>query len=183
MLWQLILLAIASNIDDLAAGVALGLKGRIPWRVIWVIAVLSGLTMSLGIIIGTQATGFLPGIIPIYFGTAVFAGIGCWFIWQGLKKGDHEEGEQEVSFGWKASIILGLALGVDSFAAGFSGGLTGYPIILTGFLAFSTSLLFIWVGSRFGNLISIRLIKDKVDYISGGLFILLSILIFFLELS
>ncbi|MDQ0255696.1 putative Mn2+ efflux pump MntP [Evansella vedderi] len=180
MYWQIIILAVASNIDDLGAGFSLGLKGRLPWRVIWIISILSGLTMAIGILLGGQLSFLLPSNVPHYIATFIFICIGLWFIFQGYKGKEEEEAKKSSGqqIGWKTAFILGIALGIDSVAAGISGGLSGFPILLTSILAWFTSFLFLWVGSHFGSLVSIKFIRDFADFFSGILFLLLAAAIF-----
>ncbi|WP_280771984.1 manganese efflux pump MntP family protein [Salipaludibacillus daqingensis] len=177
MVWQIMMIVVASNLDDLGVGFSLGIKRRIPWHVIWIISVLSGVTMALGLLIGEEIAFILPGNIDIYFASLIFIFIGLWFIWQGVTNNGGEKLAENLQFDWKASILLGLALGVDSFAAGVSGGLHGFPILLTSVLAWLTSFLFIWFGSQFGRVIAIRIIREYADYFSGGMFIFLAIII------
>jgi putative Mn2+ efflux pump MntP len=176
MLWQMIVIVVASNLDDLGVGFSLGIKKRVPWRVIWIISIISGITMAFGLILGEEIAFLLPGNLALYFASLIFACIGVWFFWQGVKnKVDDNLEQRNGQLGWKSALLLGLALGVDSFAAGFSGGLTGFPIIVTSVLAWLTSFIFILVGSHFARLISIRFIREHADYISGGIFVLLAI--------
>lgn len=177
LVWQIIVLVVASNLDDLGVGFSLGIKGEIQWRVIWIISILSGVTMAAGLIIGDELADIIPGNFAIYIASIVLASIGIWFIWQGLKPSEEEPKMQSGNIGWKAAFILGLALGIDSFAAGFSGGLTDFPIILTSVLAWLTSLIFVWLGSTFAGAISIKFVRDYAELFSGACFILLALVI------
>ncbi|WP_264184013.1 manganese efflux pump MntP [Bacillus shivajii] len=177
MLWQILILVVASNLDDLGVGFSLGMKYRLSWQVIWIISILSGLTMAFGLFIGNQFSLFFSGDFPMYLAAFVFAAIGFWFIWQGQKGSEHEEtiaNKKYLNLGWKGAILLGIVLGIDSVAAGVSGGLTNLPILLTSVLAWFTSFLFIWFGSRFGRFLAAKVIRDYADYFAGVLFILLA---------
>ncbi|OLO39144.1 hypothetical protein BTR23_08775 [Alkalihalophilus pseudofirmus] len=177
MFWQIVLLVVASNLDDLAVGFSLGMKWLIPWKVIATIAVFSGLTMAIGLFFGGLTSGFFPDYVLIYASSLVFFLIGLWFLWDAKKSKNEKSEEKSFDLGWKAAIVLGIALGIDSLAVGFSGGLVGYPIVATSALAFITSLIFIWGGSRFGHLVALKVFKDYAGWISGLLFILLALII------
>ena len=187
-IFQVVILAVSSNLDDLGIGFSLGLKGDVPKHTMLVIAFLSFVSMGLGLTAGERTAQFLSTRLSVYISTFVFILFGIWFIWQGIKKskehgklkkaGDMRQQNEPVAkenmIGWKGSLLLGLALGIDSLSLGFSGGLAGYPVLLTGLLAGISSLLFVWSGSRFGTKVSIGFIRDWADYISGGLLFLLA---------
>lgn len=177
MLWQLLVIVIGSNLDDLGVGFSLGLRGRIPWRAIWIISILSGITMAVGMLLGEELAFLLPGDFPHYISALIFTCIGLWFIKQALNRHrDNKPAENNKHFSWKVALFLGLALGVDSFAVGFSGGLLAtFPILLTSGMAWLTSFLFLWFGSRFGSLITIKFATEYADFFSGALFTLLAI--------
>lgn len=176
------MLVVASNLDDLGVGFSLGIKGKIPWRVIWIISILSGVTMAAGLLIGDELAEYIPGNWAIYIASLVLAGIGIWLIWQGFKVPEADDPNPTASkIGWKAAIILGLALGIDSFAAGFSGGLTDFPIIVTSVLAWLTSLVFVWLGSTFAGKVSVKVVRDYAEFFSGACFILLAVVVLFFK--
>lgn len=179
LIWQMVVLVVASNLDDLGVGFSLGIKGKIPWRVIWTVSILSGITMAIGLIVGDELADFIPENMALYLAAFVFACIGLWLIWQGFKSKDEETNIASSNLGWKAAFVLGIALGIDSFAAGFSGGLTDFPILLTSFLAWITSFVFIWLGSIFGSALSVKFIRDYAEYFSGGCFLFLAVVILY----
>ncbi|MFV8827814.1 manganese efflux pump MntP family protein [Alkalihalobacterium sp. APHAB7] len=177
MIWHILILVIASNLDDLAVGFSLGMRGKIPLKVIFTIAIFSGLTMGTGLYFGDIIAHVLPEHLLLYLASFVFLLIGLWFLWDARKSNQKETGEKKLDLSLKAAVVLGVALGIDSLAAGFSGGLAGFPIILSSVLAFVTSFLFIWGGSKFGHLVALNIFKNHASLISGWLFIILAIFI------
>ncbi|MEB1809169.1 MAG: manganese efflux pump [Bacillaceae bacterium] len=180
MIWHILILVIASNLDDLAVGFSLGMRGKIPLKVIFVIAVFSGLTMGAGLYFGDIIGRVIPEHLLFYLASFVFLIIGLWFLWDARKSKGEETHEKKLDLSLKAAVILGIALGIDSLAAGFSGGLAGFPIILSSVLAFATSFLFIWGGSKFGHLVALNVFKNHASSISGWLFIVLALFILFI---
>ena len=186
-MWQAMILALSSTLDDLTVGFSLGMKkGQMAWKSILGIAVMSGLTMVIGLLSGEQLATFLPERIESYISAVVFALFGIWFIWDGYNNGDEEEISKQFNknledkqvnkekMSWQAIITLGLALGINSLALGFSGGLRDYPLIITSLLTMGFSMLFIWSGSRFGGKLAIW-IGDRTNYIAGGLLLLIAV--------
>lgn len=192
MNWQVLLLVISSNVDDLGVGFSLGLRVLVPWRAMLFIAALSGITMSVGLKLGSQISHTLLGQAPEYVSALIFAVLGIWFLKEGLTKGKEnraegrsfkalkiksvQDAEKQVKVNWKAALVLGLALGVDSIALGVSGGIAGYPTVATSLLAAATSLLFLWAGSRFGRTGFMRgLIGKRAEYASALLMFVLAV--------
>lgn len=177
-LGQIVLLAVSSNLDDLGVGFSLGLKERLCNRSITVIALISAVTMMIGLLLGEQVSAFLAADTATYISASVFILLGVWFIWQGTKaKNTTFDINTAVKRGTiKRAIVLGVALGIDSLTLGVSAGLVHYPIFLTSLFAGITSFLFIWAGAKFGNKVSIGFISEKSDFIAA-------LLLFFLGLS
>lgn len=177
-LGQIILLAVSSNLDDLGVGFSIGLKERVCNRFISVIALISAMTMMLGLFLGRQVSGFLSDHTASYISASVFILIGVWFVWQGVKsKNEEYEMKAILKKGMmKRAVVLGLVLGIDSITLGVSAGLVYYPIVLTSLFAGITSFVFILVGSRFGNKISVGFISDKSDFLAAILLFFLAII-------
>ncbi|SCY77413.1 manganese efflux pump MntP [Alkaliphilus peptidifermentans] len=176
-LGQIILLAVSSNLDDLGVGFSLGLKERVCNSFISVIALISAITMLVGLLVGQQVSRFLTHKTASYISASVFILLGAWFVLQGLKS-QSKEYNTEVAIKkstMKSAIILGIALGIDSITLGVSAGLVYYPILMTTLFAGITSFLFIWAGSKFGNKISIGFIREKADFIAAILLFFLGI--------
>ena len=192
MNWQVLLLVISSNVDDLSVGFSLGLRVLLPWRAMLFIAALSGLTMTAGLKLGTQISHTLLGQAPEYVSALIFAILGGWFLREGLTKGKEKRAEgrsfktlkvksvqdakEQFKVNWRAVLVLGLALGIDSIALGVSGGIAGYPTLITSLLAAATSLLLLWAGSRFGSSGFVQgLIGKRAEYISALLMLVLAV--------
>ena len=182
-MWQPILLAISSNLDDLSVSFSFGLgEKRLPLAGKPVIAIISGITMAAGLILGENIAHFIPEGIEVYIGAAVFAAFGLWFIIKeklkerkessdAFKIVNKEDFDKENHMSWKTIITLGLALGIDSITLGFSGGLAGYPVIFTAVFATITSFVFVWVGTHLGKRLSS--VVGKYAYYTAGIFLLI----------
>ncbi len=177
-LLEALLLAISSNLDDLGVGFSLGIRAnRIQKSMIIIIALISGLTMTLGMTIGTVVLRFVSHEILNYLPSVIFVSIAVWFIWEGIHNdsadSDNNDGFERKSL-WK-TVWLGLALGVDSFILGITGGIADYPLVFTAVMAFATSYGFIWLGTRVGNRLK-GWLTDYSDFAAGGILLVLAIL-------
>ncbi len=179
-----LLLAISSNLDDLSVSFSFGLKdGQIPLKRIIIIAVISGLTMYSGLMIGEVITNYLTEGFEKYLSTAVFAGFAIWFLYQGLTKNKNtvQEITKKYMFQEKmtagSAFFLGLILGIDSLFLGFSGGLSGYPVMATTIAAFLTSFCFVWLGSHLGERLS-TLAGNYANYLAALLLFIIALIEF-----
>ncbi|GEM_PF-2465205 len=187
--WQILLLAISANLDDLSIGFAMGLRRPIPVTSLIIIGGISGLTMLTGLSAGQVLRRYLPPGSANVLSAVIFAGFGAWFVWDGIRRrrdtisqppppedggwGTGAAASAPVHVG--SAVILGLGLGINSLGLGLSGGMAGFPMAFTAFLTASTSLIFVYSGSRFGGTEIVRgLIGDRAEYISGGLMLFLA---------
>ena len=181
-MWAAVILAISSNLDDLTIAFSLGIKeGILNPRTMIIIALISGLTMGLGIFLGELFTNILPVRLETYLGTIIFFGFGVWFFIEGFKQDKGLELRSVKKFKAKreqrsllTAIGLGLLLGIGSLVLGFSGGLSGFPILFTAVMTSGSSLLFLWSGSHLGEKLA-GLIGRIGHFLAGALLFLLAI--------
>ncbi|MEJ6949781.1 manganese efflux pump [Natronospora cellulosivora (SeqCode)] len=180
-MWQSMLLAVSSNLNDLTVGFSYGLnEGKIPWKGIAIIAIISGLTMAIGLLLGTLLSPFLLDGIEKYISAFVFASFGIWFVYQGLTNEINYKFIKKYTILCKrisllSLITMGLALGLDSMALGFSGGLGNYPIVLTSLLTSLFSFLFLCIGIHLGSKLS-KWLSGYSNIIAGIILIVIAIL-------
>ena len=168
MLVKILLLTVSSNLDDFGMGFAIGLKNKFPIKSIAIIASISAATMLVGLLMGDLISGYISESIANIISAIVFLIYGIYFIFQRKDK------ELRIELGLRSTILLGLALGINSIALGVSGGMAGYPVYLTTILAGLISFSFIWFGSRFGH--RINKVIDFGHYLAGGILIFLAII-------
>lgn len=179
---EVVLLAVASNIDDLGAGFVLGLKGSIPSYVTFTVALLSGITMLIGLVLGDGLVSVIPPSTAQSLSSAIFLGFGLWFIVKGLRQRSLRGGDTasegsplSIAFTPVRALALGVLLGVDSLFLGVSGGLSGYPIFVAAALASLTSFSMMLGGSRLGNRLAIAFMRERAELVAGGILILLAV--------
>jgi putative sporulation protein YtaF len=171
-----ILLAISSNVDNFAIGVAYGVKRiRIGIFSNLIIALFSGLGTYCSMSVGAMIGRFLSVHLAKFLGSGALVLIGIWGIWDALQTEEQEKRKQkktsvnELSYTTfikeperadldksrfidvRESITLALALTINNIAGGVGAGLSGLNIPMTTFLSFILSILGIFLGYFLGE--------------------------------
>lgn len=177
-IFAVLVLAVSSNVDDLAAGAALGLAAfRISVFQALAVAAVSGLTLGAGMQLGIMGAGFLPDGSSSLVSLLLFSLIGLYF-WLGPTTPEQAPGDPSSPLSLSVSGTLGLALvlGVDSLALGVPAGLSAYPPVATPLLAMLTSFCFFLGGNRLGRRLARQQLISRTRPLAGLLFLLLAAL-------
>ncbi|MFW5999190.1 MAG: manganese efflux pump MntP family protein [Halanaerobiaceae bacterium] len=178
---QPLMLTFSANFDDLTVGLSYGLREEnFSLRDIIIIALISGLTMSGGLLLGQNFSGYFAPKIGSLIAAMVFFILGFRFIyqersrrekkWQVVYKKINKKEESSLP----GIIKLGFALGINSIFLGFSGGLAGFPVAVTGIFTFICSFIFLFFGNHLGERIS-GLLGQYSNYVAGLILILMGI--------
>jgi putative Mn2+ efflux pump MntP len=152
-LLQLALLAVTLGLDNLSVAVGLGLGG-ISRRRLWLLPLLFAAFQTafpaLGLLIGGYTSERL-GHAASYVGFGLLIALGVYTTWTAVAA---ERRERELA-GTAATVLLAVALSLDSLAVGFTLSFTGLPtwvvIGALGASAFVMSLLGLLFGDRMGR--------------------------------
>jgi len=192
-IWQALLLAISSTLDDLGVGFSFGLTNPLRIESIVTVGSVSGLTMFFGVLAGQFFGQLIPAEVSVYLSVMIFTIFGVLFMWEGYSKShdstsavsqllaqfrtDKNSPNTFTATEFKNSVILGGVLGINSLALGFSGGMVGFPIFMTAALTAAASFLFVWSGSKFGETDFVQnLVGDRAEYTAGALMLILAAL-------
>ncbi|MDD2629019.1 MAG: manganese efflux pump [Limnochordia bacterium] len=170
-LWSVVLLGLSVSVDSLAVGIAYSMqKIRIPWFSLLIIGFCTASLMGLSILIGQSTSWIIPEAFSVVIGGGILVGIGSWQLFQGCKSYLRQlrkrtligqlglikdpgafDIDRSGSLDRFESLLLGLALGMDAFAAGFAVAMLGFawwhiPIVAS----ICVGLVYIgfWVGRR-----------------------------------
>jgi putative sporulation protein YtaF len=157
-------LAVAANLDNLALGVAYGVRGRrVPPAANLLIAVISGAGTGLLMLGGSAVGRCLPPRAADALGGLVFVALGGYGLADAARRRrtgrvaetpfarlERPAAEAEVIRGREAAL-LGLALAFNNMAAGVGAGLSGLPAPLTSALVTGLSLAAITCGWQAGR--------------------------------
>ncbi len=136
-----ILLSLSTNLDNLAIGVAYGLRQWIvPASANLAIAILSGISTLAAMYLGDFIGHILPSNITGILGSLILIMIGIGSVWETLASSysQAETSTQEESkfslishprLGLKQAIVLGLALTLTNFGTGVGAGMAQFNLI------------------------------------------------------
>lgn len=185
----LILIAIASNLDNGGVGIAYGVRNiSIPLWANGMIAIISFLFTAFAGFFGQYLARFLSPAIGNLVGTGVLVSVGLWVLYQPFRKRkkhgknrvtqilqDPEkadwDGSQSIGF-WE-SFVLGIALAVNALAGGFDAGVTGLNVMMAALAIGGCSFLFLGGAAYVGKKYMACKLGDRATIIAGILLILI----------
>lgn len=198
---KLILLIIALSADSFAAGFAYGAdRVKIPPLSAAIVAFLSDLLLVLSLLLGNLFKAYLPETFTVFLSFVILFSLGTIKVFDSSVKKKIRENRfhsrqlhmssknlrfiltvyakpQEANtadieiLSPTEALSLGLALSLDSAAAGIGAASAEFSLPLTALLTFLISILSIFGGCRIG-----RLLAEKSDFnfsVIGGLLLLL----------
>ncbi len=203
-LFSSVLLALSSNVDAFAVGIAYGVKKvRIAILANLLIALVSGVGTLVSMKAGEIVSKFLPEALANALGSGVLVAIGIWSIWEALRKQKEERRKKSKSSGdqldfntyirkpeivdvddsrrveLKEAWALAFALTINNLGNGLGAGISGLNIALTTGLSFISSVLAISGGYFLGATFTAKLSGSVPGIISGVLIIALGIYEYF----
>lgn len=194
-LLALVVFGIALSLDGFTAGLAYGLRQvRIPFLSLMIICLTSGVAISISLGVGCIAARFIEPAAAQLLGGVLLILLGFWILSQAMRRATQRALCIRIPpFGMVIKILfepldadmdrsgvicsreaglLGIALSLDAFAAGFAIALSGLyssyiPLFVTAglFMLINAGIL---IGQRSGSLFG-----DKVNLLPGFLLIML----------
>ncbi|NIK76546.1 putative sporulation protein YtaF [Paenibacillus castaneae] len=189
---SIILIGMASNIDNLGIGVSYGARSlRIPILSNLFIAILAMVAAYASITMGGFISGYFPKEYANVIGGIIIIGLGIWSFKpraESRRAAKFRKACKKESFApfeklwagnlnpvhvisWKQSISLGFALSINGMAMGFGAGVTGTQPLMTTISIGVFSLITVAIGERIGYLIA-RTWLGKYSNIIGGLMLI-----------
>lgn len=197
------LIAVASNLDNLGVGLAYGIqKIRVSHSANALIALVSLLAAWLSAHVGRVAHAHLSPALAHAVGAGLLLGIGIWVFVQPIvsarrgKKTEHDPLEKSRRYAspteilghpesadldhsrhigcWEA-IVLGVALSINALAGGFDAGVVGIPALEEALAVGLFSFVSIFAGVYFGRRHASERLGGYATLVSGMLLILIAI--------
>lgn len=189
---QVLLIGIASNLDNAGVGIAYGVRGiRISKSANLTIALISMLMTLLFGILGAWLSMYISAFASHLMGAFVIVAVGIYVLYQPFRKvkatslqsghnliqrilqqPEQADRDHNQTISFKESIILGVALGINALAGGFDAGVTDLNIVSTslavGFFSYAVLGLTDYIGR---NYIAVKF--DKLATILSGLLLIL----------
>lgn len=199
-LLSVFLLCLAPNLDNMAIGLAYGVrKINVPFKSNFSIALFSGIATFMSSMLGSLLTNYIPVQLGNIIGGSIVCIIGLYtiasYFYNKRKNGEvHESCTQYIDslkavindpsiadrdfsgdISLKESISLGIALAVNCLGTGFGAGLAGINIYILSGSIIVFSLATISLGVIIGKHFAARFSADKATVVSGILLIAVGI--------
>ncbi|MGG1636596.1 manganese efflux pump MntP family protein [Paenibacillus sp. NRS-1760] len=174
---SIILIGLASNIDNLGIGVSFGTRStKIPIVSNLFIAILAMAAAYLAITMGHLISGFMSQKHADLIGGSVIILLGLWSILPKQRTRVatsplRETSDSERSITWQETISLGFALSLNCIATGFVAGVSGASPIMTAISVGTFSLITVAIGLRIGHEIA-RTWLGKYSTLIGGMILI-----------
>jgi putative sporulation protein YtaF len=180
-LFGAIVIAAASNLDNLGVGVAIGIRGTriraIPNLVI-AAATMAGTAAAMSS--GRALSELVPSPTAAALGALIIVAVGAGTVLasvsavrapgrssmldRALRRGRRDDAE---GISYREALVLGVALSLNNIAAGIGAGVAGLPLLATTLLAGAFSLLCVGGGSFAGQVVGRLLPGRRAPLISG----------------
>lgn len=186
-----LLLALSSSIDSLGIGITYGIKNTKISRIGKIILfAMSLITTYISIFFGNLIQYIFPKVFTNFLGCLILICIGIYICFQALKKEKDSKNifnspiSSDINHSKiiepQESLILAIALSLDSFCIGICGAITDINLTLFPFLVSILQLIFLSLGSYLGIHIRnfCKLPQNVWSIISGILLIFIGFLKF-----
>jgi putative Mn2+ efflux pump MntP len=160
LLLSAVVIAAVSNLDNLAAGVALGLRGtRIALAPNVLIAVVTMAGTAGALMSGHALARLLPPSVAGSVGAVIIAAIGIVTVLASRSPVgepaagvDRRPGPSQM-LSWREAVVLAIALSLNNVGTGVGAGIAAVPPLMTTLLAGAFSLSCVGGGSAVGRLV------------------------------
>ncbi len=173
---EIFLLVTALSVDAFAASFAYGVsRTRIPLSSLCILSSISSLILAFSLLAGNLLTGFLTSeqTRQISFIVLLLLGLAKLFDRSCCAQADKADKDKDKLLSPTEAVSLGLALSIDSAAAGVGAALLPSCIPAAIIASFFTGILAILGGSFLGKALSLH-IQKNLCWVSGVLLILLA---------
>lgn len=200
---RLIVLIVALSVDAFAASFAYGVdKVRIPPLSAVIVAALSDFILIVSLFIGNLFKAYIPASLTTFLSFSILLALGTAKLFDSsikriIRQNRFSSRQLHISFknlsfiltvyaepqeanitdvevlSPSEAISLGLALSLDSAAAGIGAASLEYPLLLTALISFVIGILSVYSGCRLGRLLAART-DFNFSLISGILLVFLA---------
>lgn len=205
----LFFLVSAVSMDGFVVGMTYGLRNiRVPFPAIFIIMCCSGTVVFLAMTIGTAFRSTISTDFTSKIGGFILICIGLFSIWNSvrsrsdLSRKKNNEDDSEGNFiptkissvfstpakadldrsgriSMSEALLLGFALSMDAFGAGFGAAMLGYTALMTTIFIAIMSGAFLFAGLRVGTVFAEYKTMRKLVYIPAAILIVIGASSFF----
>lgn len=195
-----ILFALALSLDCLGVGISYGLRNIIiPVSALLIISCCSGGVLALSMLFGQLLGQFISADVVQYFGAAILVGLGSYVIYKNwhnqlyrieeiplfqwnirplgiviqiMREPHRADMDRSGLISSREALWLGVAVSLDSFAAGIGMAFLGYSVWSTSFWIGLSAFLMLYLGTYLGKEMGERLENVTIlQYLPGILLI------------
>lgn len=177
--WAVFFLAVAVSIDGFGAGLACGMNGvRIPLLSVILMGVAAGSAVLISMLAGSLAGTILASPFAAQLGGAILIAFGLLMLGQARGESPRKgflrllddpvraDADHSGIIGAGEAVILGVALAMDGFAAGFGAALAGFSPLATGISVAIAKAIMVRAGVELGHVASGFVLK-YVKFLPG----------------
>ncbi|MBS3897787.1 MAG: sporulation membrane protein YtaF [Dethiobacter sp.] len=175
-----LMFAIAVSFDGFGVGFAYGLRRlHIPPASLLIICVSSAFSVFISMLVGSTAVQLFSPLVGSVIGSVLLIGVGLFLVWQSLRKVDilslPDSREEQITkkglsyfsgmlrephradfdksgvITGREAIVLGIALAMDAFAAGFGAAMLGFAPLTTAIGVGVIKMILITAGFQLGK--------------------------------
>lgn len=163
---QLLFIVFAVSFDSFTVGTAFGIKQiKVPLVALGMLMLCSTVVVYLSMTIATWLGPFFPAILTDIIGSLVFIVLGIVLLFTHtnhqnnkhtislLKEPQQADADQSKTISVNEAFVLGTALALDAFGAGFGAAMIGYTAMLTALLVGLMSALLLYIGLFLGTIL------------------------------
>lgn len=200
----LFFLVIAVSLDGFTVGLAYGMQQiRIPLTSLAIIMALSGSIVFISMSLGSLLSPFISPAVTAKIGGFILIILGLFSLYNIVSKQDEKKNNDKLNnksipnmrtilvtpekvdldrsgtISFNESLLLGTALSLDAFGAGFAAALLNYTPLLTTILIAMFSGLFVYSGMSVGDFLAHRKSLQKMAFAPGLLLITIGFIAIF----
>ncbi|HLS07223.1 MAG TPA: sporulation membrane protein YtaF [Bacillota bacterium] len=197
----LFFLVIAVSLDGFTVGLAYGMQHiRIPLTSLAIIMGLSGTIVLISMVLGSFIHPFISPEVTSRMGGVILIILGLFSLYNVLNNKQNKtqtdatdnnkfpnirsiliapekvDLDQSGTISFNESLLLGTALSLDAFGAGFAAAMLNYSPLLTTLLIATLSGLFVFSGMSLGEYLIQRKSLQKMAFAPGLLLIILGLI-------
>lgn len=174
--FEVLILALSFNIDNLAFGFAVGLKQKIPWWAASLIGGMGVIFIGIGMLFGVGLADYLPDHFEKWIAAGIYFGLAVWFAVEEVRHADSDRAREPKQWKLLPILTMGTGIGFDGLGMGLTAGILKYPMGLTLLMEAVMGIGMIMVGATFAAKLSSGILKERTGFFSAGLLVLLAVL-------
>lgn len=198
MSWvSIIAFAVALSFDNFAVGISYGVRRiSIPVLSLLVISLTSAMAIGIAMLMGHLVASLISAELAKLVGAVILIGLGSWILLQAwiqrrdksevkedseglviqiLKEPHKADWDRSGTISVQEALLLGTALAMDAFGAGFAAAMAGFKSLTTPLMVGIVSFILVSSGVYLGRNYAPQWLNSRAALIQGGVLVLLGV--------